>query len=88
MVAKKLYQVECTSTYKMIYVCEAECAEYAMDQVTCNDADSTNHKDEIHQEHLGETIFSVREISHSDFVELCETACNGRYGEQLVLKYE
>jgi hypothetical protein len=65
---KKLYLVEVMSTFRMRYVVEAECEEHALDEVVCNEHD-TDFK-EFSQEHIGTHIFSSRELSAVDYMEL------------------
>ena len=65
---KKLYLVEVASTFRMRYVVEAQCEEHALDEVVCNEHDSEFK--EFSQEHLGTQIFSSRELSATDYMEL------------------
>lgn len=65
---KKLYLVEVMSTFRMRYVVEAREEEHALDEVVMNEHD-TDFK-EFSQEHIGTHIFSSREISATDFMEM------------------
>lgn len=65
---KKLYLVEVMSTFRMRYVVEAREEEHALDEVVMNEHD-TNFK-EFSQEHIGTHIFSSRELSATDYMEL------------------
>lgn len=58
--------VECISTFRMRYVVEVPEGkkEWALDTVTCNEAD------EFSQEHLGETIVSHRVISNEEYLKI------------------
>jgi len=65
---KKLYMVEVMSTFRMRYVVEAREEEHALDEVVMNEH-RTEFK-EFSQEHVGTNIFSSREISATDYMEL------------------
>lgn len=65
---KKLYLVEVMSTFRMRYVIEAVEEEHALDEVVCNEH-NTDFK-EFSQEHIGTHIFSSRQISATDYMEL------------------
>jgi hypothetical protein len=65
---KKLYLVEVASTFRMRYVVEAREESHALDEVVCRESD-TEFK-EFSQEHIGTHIFSSRELSATDFMEL------------------
>jgi len=65
---KKLYLVEVMSTFRMRYVVEAREEEHALDEVVMNEH-NTDFK-EFSQEHIGTHIFSSREISAVDFMEM------------------
>ena len=65
---KKLYLVEVASTFRMRYVIEAKCEEHALDEVVCNEC--ADDFKEFSQEHLGTQIFSSRELSAKDYMEL------------------
>ena len=65
---KKLYVVDVMSTFRMRYVVEAECEEHALDEVVCNEHD-TEFK-EFSQEHIGTHIFSSREVTKEQYLEL------------------
>jgi hypothetical protein len=65
---KKLYLVEVMSTFRMRYVVEAREEEHAWDEVVMNEH-NVDFK-EFSQEHIGTHIFSSRELSATDFMEL------------------
>ena len=65
---KKLYLVEVASTFRMRYVVEAYCEEHALDEVTVNEC--AEEFKEFSQEHIGTQIFSSRELSATDYMEL------------------
>ena len=65
---KKLYLVEVVSTFRMRYVVEARAEEHALDEVTMEEANS--EFEEFSQEHIGENISSVRELTKSEYLEL------------------
>ena len=65
---KKLYLVEVMSTFRMRYVVEALEEEHALDEVVMEEH-NTEFK-EFSQEHIGTHIFSSREISATDYMEL------------------
>jgi hypothetical protein len=65
---KKLYLVEVASTFRMRYVVEAREESHALDEVVCRESD-TEFK-EFSQEHIGTHIFSSRELSAKDFMEM------------------
>lgn len=67
---KKLYLVEVMSTFRMRYVVEAREETHALDEVVCCEQD-TDFK-EFSQEHIGTHIFSSRELSATDYMELFE----------------
>ena len=66
---KKLYLVEVLSTFRMRYVVEAREEEHALDEVVMNEHDPELLK-EFSQEHLGTQIFSSRELSAKDFMDM------------------
>jgi hypothetical protein len=63
---KELVMVECVSTFRMRYVVEVPkgCKEWALDTVTCNEAE------EFSQEHLGEQIVSHRVIDREEYLRV------------------
>lgn len=61
---KKLYLVETVSMFRIRYAVEAECADYAKDTVTCNEAQ------ELSQLHLDEIITSAREITDAEYLKI------------------
>lgn len=63
---KKLFVVDTVVTYRMRYVLEDDCAEYAMDTVTMEEAV------EFSQQCLGEQISDVREVTEDQVIELCD----------------
>lgn len=67
-VEKKLYLVEVMSTFRMRYVVEAKNEDHAWDEVVCNEH-NTDFK-EFSQVHVGTQIFSSRELSATDYMEL------------------
>jgi len=60
--------VECIQQYRMRYMVQAPAdhPEYALDDVTCQDAKEFSQLD------IGETIVSHRVISHDDALKLCD----------------
>lgn len=66
---KKLYLVEVMSTFRMRYVVEAREEEHAHDEVVMNEHDPELLR-EFSQEHIGTQIFSSRELSATDYMEL------------------
>ena len=65
---KNLYVVDVMSTFRMRYVIEAEAESHALDEVTLNE--SKPEFVEFSQHHVGTNIFSSREISEEEFLEL------------------
>ena len=65
---KKLYLVEVVSTFRMRYVVEAREESHALDEVVMNEH-NIDFK-EFSQEHIGTHIFSSRELSATDYMEL------------------
>lgn len=63
---KKLFVVDTVVTYRMRYVLEDDCAEYAMDTVTMQEAV------EFSQQCLGEQISDVREVTEDEVIALCD----------------
>ena len=63
---KKLYLVEAVSIFRMRYVFKAESATDAEDELFWKH-DSLK---ELSQEHISEEIFSTREISKKEYIEL------------------
>lgn len=68
MTEKKLYVVDVMSTFRMRYVVEAKSEEHALDEVVMNEHD-TDFK-EFSQEHIGTHIFSSRELTKEQYLEL------------------
>lgn len=64
----KLYVVDVMSTFRMRYVVEAREEEHAWDEVTMEEY-NVDFK-EFSQEHIGTHIFSSREISKKEYLEL------------------
>jgi len=62
--AKKLYMVDAISIFRMRYVVEEECAEYAQDTVSQGDLH------EFSQLHLDEIQTSVREITEAEYLKM------------------
>ena len=60
----KLYMIDSVSSHRMTYVVRCKNEEYAQDIVMDGNAR------EFSQEHLGEQIVRVREISDEDYLEL------------------
>lgn len=65
---KKLYLVEVMSTFRMRYVVEALEEEHALDEVVANEH-NTDFK-EFSQQHIGNQIFSSRELSAKGFMDM------------------
>ena len=65
---KKLYVVDIMSTFRLRYVVEAEEESHALDEVVLNEH-RTDFK-EFSQEHIGTHVFSSREISDKEYLEL------------------
>ena len=65
---KNLYVVDVVSTFRMRYVVEAKEEGHALDEVAIRESD-TEFK-EFSQEHIGTHIFSSREISKKEYLEL------------------
>lgn len=65
---KRLYLVEVMSTFRMRYVVEAREEIHALDEVLINEH-NTDFK-EFSQQHLGNQIFSSRELSAKDFMDM------------------
>lgn len=65
---KRLYLVEVMSTFRMRYVVEALEEEHALNEVMINEH-NTDFK-EFSQQHLGNQIFSSRELSAKDFMDM------------------
>jgi len=68
-VEKKLYLVEVMSTFRMRYVVEAREEEHALDEVVMKEH-SPDLLKEFSQEHIGTQIFSSRELSATDYMEM------------------
>lgn len=67
---KKLYLVETVSMFRMRYVVEAYEEGHALDEVVMNIGQ--DDLKEFSQIHIDENIFSSRELSAKDFMELFE----------------
>jgi hypothetical protein len=67
-VKKKLYLVEAVSMFRMRYVIEAKEESHAMDEHTMEISKETFK--EFSQEHIGENISSVRELTKAEYFEL------------------
>ena len=65
---KKLYIVDVMSTFRMRYVVEAEEESHALDEVVCRETEPDFR--EFSQEHIGTHIFSSREISKDEYLEM------------------
>ena len=65
---KKLYVVDIMSTFRLRYVVEAEEESHALDEVVMNEH-RPEYK-EFSQEHIGTHIFSSREISKDEYLEM------------------
>lgn len=65
---KKLYVVDVMSTFRMRYVVEAREESHALDEVVMRENDTDFG--EFSQSHVGTNIFSSREISEQEFLEL------------------
>jgi hypothetical protein len=65
---KKLYLVEVMSTFRMRYVIEARSESDALDEYVMNE--NNTYFKEFSQEHVGTNIFSSRELSAKDFMDL------------------
>lgn len=61
---KKLYMVDAISIFRMRYVVEDHCAEWAQDTVCMGDLH------EFSQLHLDEIQTSVREITEAEYLEM------------------
>ena len=68
MPERKLYVVDVMSTFRMRYVVEAKSEEHALDEVTMEES-NLDFK-EFSQEHVGTHIFSSREISKDEYLEM------------------
>lgn len=58
------YLVETISSFRHRYVIECENGIHAIDTVTCEEAE------EMSQHHIGETIFSNREIDDAEYIRI------------------
>ena len=70
---KKLFVVETVSMFKLKYVIRAKSLEHAYDSVVC---DAPN---DISQQHLDEIIFSGKEISEQEYLEMYQIDKNMNY---------
>jgi len=69
--SKKLYLVETMMTYRMRYVVAAYEEEHALDEVAMNSSGSYNENwKEFSQLALPEQIFSSRELSAKDYMDM------------------
>ena len=66
--SKKLYVVDVMSTFRMRYVVKARSEEHALDEVVMEEH-NTDFK-EFSQEHIGTHIFSSRELTEEQYLEL------------------
>lgn len=66
--SKKLYVVDVMSTFRMRYVVKARSEEHALDEVVMEEH-NTDFK-EFSQEHIGTHIFSSREVTEEQYLEL------------------
>ena len=64
-----IFLVETILTFRHRYLVEAECAEYADDEVTMNDG-IVDQKPEWQQTYLGETIIGTRRVTDADISAL------------------
>ena len=64
-----IFLVETILTFRHRYLVEAECAEYADDEVTMNDG-IVDQKPEWQQKYLGETIIGTRRVTDADISAL------------------
>ena len=64
-----IFLVETILTFRHRYLVEAECAEYADDEVTMNDG-IVDQKPEWQQNYLGETIIGTRRVTDADISAL------------------
>ena len=60
--------VDVMSTFRMRYVVEAEEESHALDEVVCRETEPDFK--EFSQEHIGTHIFSSREISKDEYLEM------------------
>lgn len=60
------YLVETISMFRMRYVIETDCAEYANDVIVTNDGSV----EEMSQKHLDEIIVSTREITDEEYYKI------------------
>jgi hypothetical protein len=60
----KLYMIDCVSSHRITYAIRCKNEEYIKDLVT------SEYAREFSQEHLGEQIVRVREISDEEYLEL------------------
>jgi hypothetical protein len=81
---KHLYLVQTISTFTHQYIIEAECAEYANDDVTMESTPNSESLTELNQEYLGETIISTREVTHEEVERFCVDAVNGHLGDGVI----
>lgn len=65
---EKLYVVDVMSTFRMRYVVKARSEEHALDEVVMEEH-NTDFK-EFSQEHIGTHIFSSRELTEEQYLEL------------------
>jgi len=64
---RKIFIIDAVSMFRMRYAVFATCAEDAMDEFTMRLDDEIFH--EMSQEHIGENIVSVREVSQKKFLK-------------------
>lgn len=78
-----LYIVDTIVMYKMQYLVDEDCVEYAKDTITCN-VDG----EEVHQEYLDETIVNVFEPNMQQYQEFIKNAVNGQCAQKLTLSHK
>ena len=67
----KLYLVETVSIFRHRYIVEAKEAEHANDEVVMNATGPYDESwSEFSQKHIDETIFSTREITADEYLEI------------------
>jgi len=67
---KKLVMVECISQHRIRYCVEVEDnIDHALDEVVLRESDAENFH-EFSQQHLGQVIFSHREINKEEYLRM------------------
>ena len=68
---KQIFLVETISTFRHRYLVEAECADYANDDVAMNDG-TARERDWWQEKYLGETIVGTRPVTDAEILWLGE----------------